>query len=182
MRPNWFVGWPIDCPALIERLGGPPEGVRLFAPSDIHVTLAFLGPVDETRAVAAFEALHTEDLGAIDVTFGAVGLMGHPRRGTALAAIVRDPEDSLERAIAARRDPVLEAAGAPPDDRPPRPHATIARIGRRANPPTRRAAIRWSEHVDLSGLGACLDRIALFTWSHDRARAQFRVVRERHTM
>lgn len=181
MRANWFVGWPVECPTVRDRLVAPPEGVRLFAPSDLHVTLAFLGPVDEAKAVAAFEALDMEGLTAVDATFGAVGLMGSPRRGTALAAIVRDPTDALEEAIHSRRDAVLETAGAPPEDRPARPHMTVARIGRRAKPPERRAAIRWSEHLDLSGLGARLDRIALFTWSDDRPRTQFRVARERHT-
>ncbi len=178
MRPNWFVGWPLEQPALRERLGGAPEGVRLFAPSDLHVTLAFLGPVDEARARAAFDAVALDGLGPFDVTLGAVGLMGHPRRGTALAAIVRDATGALASAIETRRDAVLAAAGAPPEDRPPRPHVTVARIARRASPPQRRAAIRWTEHVDLSGLGARLDRIALYTWSTDRPVTQFRVAHE----
>ncbi len=176
MPANWFVAWPVDAPAIAERLRGTPEGVRLLAPGDLHVTLAFLGPVDEARALAALDAIEPATLDAVTATFGAVGVMGHPRRGTALSAVVRQGREALEAVVAARRARALVAAGAPPEERAPLAHLTVARIGRRARAEERRAAIRWTEHVDLSGIGATLDRIALYTWSEDRRAAQYRIV------
>lgn len=177
MPANWFVAWPVDAPAIAERLRGAPEGVRVLAPGDLHVTLAFLGAVDEARALAALDAIEPATLAAVAATFGAVGVMGHPKRGTALSAVVRQGREALEAAIEARRARALEAAGAPPDERPPLAHLTVARIGRRARAPERRAAIRWTEHIDLSGIDATLDRVALYTWSEDRRAAQYRIAR-----
>ncbi len=175
MRPNWFIGWPIAAP-LHERVTEAPASVRHFVPGDLHATLAFLGACGEERARAALQAIESAAAAPVRVTFGGVELFGHPRRGTALSATLRDGRDELAERITAQRDAALEAAGARPDRRPPRPHVTIARIARRASRTEREAALAWAERVDLGGLEAVVDRLALYTWSERRPEVQFRVV------
>ena len=48
MTPNWFVAWPVsgaeEWIASLEAQS--PGGLNFLAPSDLHVTLAFLGRYD----------------------------------------------------------------------------------------------------------------------------------------
>jgi len=176
MRPNWFIAWPCAPPELAPRLTGVPSGVRLFAPSDYHLTLAFLGPVDEATARATFARVDPAVAAPLDVRLDRVRLMGHPRRGTALAATLGLGGEALAERIGGHRAALLEVAGARPDDRPPLPHLTVARIRRRASRPERRAALRWAEGLELGDVTHRIDAIALYTWSDDRPRRQFQIV------
>lgn len=182
MRANWFIGWPLSVPGLDERLGEAPKDVRLFAANDLHLTLAFLGPVGAERAGSAFDRLDVAALSRVDVSFGNVVVMGDPGKGTALAAELTDGGQTLTQQMRRDRDRLLAAAGARPEGREPLPHLTVARIGRRATPAARRAALTWAAALDLRGLGSSADRIALYTWSADRSRGTgnlFRIARER---
>lgn len=175
MKPNWFIGWPVAAP-LLERATAAPPSVRLFAPSDLHATLAFLGGCAEARARVAFRALDAAAAAPVRIRFGAVELFGHPRRGTALSATLRDGREELAERIVEQRAAAFEAAGARPETRPPRPHVTLGRIARRASRAEREAALEWAAHIDLEGLEATVDELALYTWSDERPRVQFRVV------
>ncbi|MBX3274008.1 MAG: hypothetical protein KF729_27330 [Sandaracinaceae bacterium] len=174
---NWFIGWPLEAAALDAILAAPPRGVRVLAPEDRHVTLAFLGPVGEARAGAAFDALDVASLRPLEVTLGGVVLMGHPRRGTALAAELERGRDGTEAAIGALREAPIAAAGARAEARPPYAHATLARIAQRASPTERRAALRWAAALPTRGLGATLAAIALFGPAEHPGPARYRAVR-----
>jgi len=176
MRPNWFIGWPCATPALAPRLAGAPPGVRRLGASDYHLTLAFLGAVDEATARATFAGVPPSLAAPVDVRLGRVRLMGHPRRGTALAATLTDGADVLAHRIAAHRAPLLDAAGARPDDRRPLPHLTIARIHRRAAPAEREAGLAWASELELGDVTHRIDALALYTWSDERPRRQYRQV------
>ena len=53
MKPNWFVGLRVPPEAgVTAKVKGPPEGVRLFAEADLHMTVAFLGAAGEAAASA----------------------------------------------------------------------------------------------------------------------------------
>lgn len=77
------------------------------------------------------------------------------------------------------RGPLLEAADAPPDDRLPLPHMTIARIQRRAHATERGQAVRWAEGLDVRGASFSSASVALFTWATDRAERLFQIVEHR---
>lgn len=174
-RPNWFVGVPVSGAELMSRVPEPPPGIRTFHEDDLHLTVAFLGPCGEERARAAFAAL-AWPLPALDVTFGEVVPMGNPRRFSALSAVLVDGRAEVEAAIGASRDAACEAARVAVDERPPKAHVTVARPGRSATDADRRAALRWARDIHLGGVVARLDRVALFTWSEDRAERLFREV------
>ena len=177
MRPNWFVGWSVDAPGLADRLGATPDRVRLFAASDLHITLAFFGAVSADRARSAFDQLSADDFEAQSVTPTSLALMGQPHKGTALAADIGQGRQGLVDAMAAHRDALLGHAGASIPRYGHRPHATVARIGRRARASQREAALHWADQVDLEGLVFHLDVLALYTWASDRRSQLFQMDR-----
>ena len=177
MKPNWFVALRCpEIPGLAEAVARPPEGVRLFAPGDLHVTVAFLGGVGEEAARRAWAMRGQADLAAIPASLGAVVPMGPPRRFSALAAELEEGREAACALIEGLRAPMLEAAGASPDTRPPRPHLTLARVRRRAPAPERRAAIAWASGLVLPAALLRFEELVLYTWAEDRQRGLFRGV------
>jgi len=86
--------------------------------------------------------------------------------------------EPLVEMIAEARAPLLAAAGAPEDARPPLPHMTVARIQRRARAEERRQALRWAHTIDLRGVAFRAASVALYTWADDRQERLFRIVEE----
>jgi 2'-5' RNA ligase len=161
---TFFVALPATAD-LEGRLVGAPRGVSTLVPADWHVTIAFLGTVSEAAARAGFDALRI-DLPPCAVTLGAIEPMGAADRWSALAAQVTDAR--VVRAIDAARGAVWRAAGARADDRPVRPHLTLARVGRRAGHGEREAALAWARRIELTDAAARLERAALYASARSR--------------
>ena len=176
MKPNWFVALPVSPGAWFARVSDPPHGVRLFHPEDLHLTVAFLGGVDEAAARAAFAASRAIPLSARPVRLGEVVPMGNPRRPSALSARLREGNEAVAQAITAVRDAVCDAAGAPRELRPALPHLTVARPRRTATYDERREAVRWAASLDLGAPEVVLDAVALYTWSSERRERLFTIV------
>ena len=158
----------------------PPARVRLFATSDLHVTLGFLGAVQVSDARKAWDRIGDfPSFRAVKGSFSGVEPLGHPRKPSALAAMVDTGRHALSEMIGQARDPLLRAAGVPEDSRPPLPHMTLARIQRRASAAERRAALRWAQAIDLRGVGFTAASVALYTWADDRQERLFQII-ERH--
>lgn len=179
--PNWFVGVPVPAAGWFEELVSvPPEAVRRFHPDDLHMTVAFLGPVGEEQARAAWEA-RSWSLPPITASLGHVVPMGAPHRYSALSVELVDGREAIESAITACRDAICDAAGARREKRPAMAHVTIARPNRRATAPQREAALRWAKRLDLIGPTVTLDGLALYTWADDRRERQFKIVERHHS-
>jgi 2'-5' RNA ligase len=158
----------------------PPPRVRVFATSDLHVTLGFLGPIAESDARRAWDRIgEFPSFQSVTGTFGGVEPLGHPRKPSALCAMVDDGREPLAEMIAEAREILLRAAGAPEDSRPPLPHMTLARIQRRAKAAERRQALRWAHTIDLRAVTFTAPSVALYTWADDRQERLFQIV-ERH--
>ena len=176
MQPNWFVGLKVPVGPWHEaRVTSPPEGYRRFVGEDLHLTVAFLGPVDEAAALAAWALHGAWREGAIPASFGALVAMGNPRRHSALSALLDRGWDEACALIEALRAPMLEAAGSRPDDRLPKPHVTFARPRQRATREERQAGIEWAAGIALQDVECVFEELCLYTWSHDRQRSLFRV-------
>jgi RNA 2',3'-cyclic 3'-phosphodiesterase len=179
---NWFFGLPIGG-AFLKDLPPPPRGFRLFTSRDVHLTVAFLGPCGRElaeRALAALdETLLSARLESLEYALGEVIPLGNPRRYSALSATLTTGHDQASAIIGALRDPLVAAAEARPDTRPPLPHATIARPRRRAGNDERRAGLSWARGLDLSEVRGTIDRVALYTWPEERRESLFQVVAER---
>lgn len=163
---NWFVALPVEAEL---PLPAPPEGLRLFAPADRHVTVAFLGPVSEDAARAAFAAVaRVVGDGRFTVPaavgLGAVVPLGPARRWSALAALLGEGRAEVEAAMATVRREAWRAARAEADDRPPLAHVTLARPPR-TGAHVREAALAWAAGLDLRGVSIPLRRVALYGWA-----------------
>jgi 2'-5' RNA ligase len=178
MEANWFIALPVPAAGWFgERVAAhPPPPVRLFHPDDVHLTVAFLGRVDETAARRSWDLRGLWTQGAVRASFGEVIGMGPPARFSALSALLEDGRETVEAGMAACRDPMLAAAGAPPERRPIKAHVTLGRPRRDANAAQRSAALAWAMHLPLRGVEIELGEIALYTWAGERRERQFRTV------
>lgn len=162
------------------RLVLEPPRLRVFVTADLHCTLGFLGSVAEANARHAWsripDLLNSEAVGG---SFAEVKPLGNPRKPSALSAMVGEGRAPLCAMIDHARAPLLEAAGAPPDERPPLPHMTIARIQRRASSAERKAALRWAQSLDLADASFVAEAVALYTWADDRRERLFQIVEQR---
>ncbi|MFZ1866241.1 MAG: hypothetical protein WAU39_18615 [Polyangiales bacterium] len=175
MAPNWFIGFSMQVEGF--RIPPAPARVRVFAPSDLHVTLGFLGRVQEAEAAKAWALIDTyPSFRSVTGSFAGVVPLGNPRKPSALSAMIDEGRDAFSEMIAQAREPMLAAAGAPEDTRPPLPHMTVARIQRRASSVERRQALRWAEGIHAEGASFTSRSVALYTWSDDRQERLFQIV------
>lgn len=183
-RPNWFFAFPVDGRFVLD-LPAPPPHFRLFPTEDVHLTLSFLGGCGEEAALRALAALDdvlaARPLPCLEVSLGNVVPMGGSKRDySALSALLDQGRDATSTLIGELRDVLSDAALGRREKRPPKPHITIARPGRRASEEARAAGLRWAEGLDLRAIMARLDRIALYTWAEGNRRERlFRIVTER---
>ena len=182
-RPNWFFAFPIDGKFVLE-LPPLPTNFRRFHPEDVHLTLAFLGGVSETVAHDALAALDARLLAVpvsgFDVSLAEVVPMGGSRRSySALSALLGHGRSEASACVGALRDLLTETAAGRRDERPPKPHVSIARPRTRATEADRAAGLLWAAQLELGKVNARLDRIALYTWTEARREQLFQIVAER---
>ena len=135
------VPLPVDAVATVVdivesvRAAGLPAGardVRWVRLDGLHLTLRFLGPTPPEReaataaAVARAAASPGSDTVPIPAALGGAGTFPPAGRPRVLWVGLTDGADALT-ALAARVGQELAAADWPPDDRPLRPHLTLAR-------------------------------------------------------
>jgi 2'-5' RNA ligase len=179
-RPNWFIGLPLPTAAGWEMGAQPiPAVLRLLAPEDLHITLAFLGACGEERARQAWQAAAALRHPPIAITAGAWRGFGQRRSPSAFGLTLEEGRPQLEALIRRWRDPLLGAAGLPPDRRDPLPHITLARPPRRSGPAERSRIRRLLLDHPVPSDGVELRTLALYTWGADRRTRQFRVVDSR---
>jgi 2'-5' RNA ligase len=166
------AGWVIGADSLAVPL-------RPLAPEDLHVTLAFLGPCGEERALQAWQAAAALRHPPIGITAGSWRGFGPRRSPSAFGLTLAEGHPQLVELIRGWRHPILRAAGRPPDGREPLPHITLARPPRRSGPAQRARILRLLQDQPLPSGRVDLATLALFTWAADRRARQFRVVASR---
>ena len=114
--------------ALARQLAAVCEG-RFVPEGSHHLTLAFLGEVDETGVRAAMEALETAcaGMGPIELAAEGLGTFGRGRATTLWLGIRRSEELDL---LARRVREELAARGLTYDEKDFLPHVTLARRAR----------------------------------------------------
>ncbi|MDX1658453.1 MAG: RNA 2',3'-cyclic phosphodiesterase [Nitriliruptorales bacterium] len=117
--------------ALRDRHGD----LRWSRPAGWHLTLAFLGQVDEERvpevAAAVDQAVRQVDVGAIELSVGAAG---HFKRRILWLGVDDQPGGAVAALGAAIQRSLLEAE-LPCEERPVHPHLTLARARGRGRLP-----------------------------------------------
>jgi 2'-5' RNA ligase len=175
---NWFVALPVER----TRVAAPPapHGIRVFAPEDLHLTVAFLGACGEERARRAWDAVDAEltarPQAPISFTWGAMYPMGSPHRYSALSLLLDRGREEAAALLSRLRPVACRGAAVVEDERPPLPHVTVARPKRTASAPARRAGLEWAGTVKTLPAEGVLQEIALYTWARDRAARLFRIV------
>ncbi|MCP1549832.1 MULTISPECIES: RNA 2',3'-cyclic phosphodiesterase [Methylorubrum] len=132
--PRLFTGIEIP-PDIAERLsffrGGLP-GARWIEPGDYHVTLRFLGDIDDVIAADVDAGLAEARMRApLTVTLDGLASFGGDRPRALYASVVPTPEliDLQEE-----HERIARRAGAAPERRKFTPHVTLARLNREASP------------------------------------------------
>ena len=139
-RPDrLFVAVPLPpeplaaCRALIDRVRSGPLGdvPRWVHVANLHLTVRFLGetPPDLTPDAALAVEGALEGARAFDVVLAGAGSFPAARKPRALWLGIERGAGELG-ALADALDPALESLGWPRDDRPYRPHLTVARLDR----------------------------------------------------
>jgi 2'-5' RNA ligase len=156
-----FVAVPLDeetrhrlAHVVAERVPEIPGGA--VDPQKWHLTLRFLGEVDEVDVDRIRHSLDMADLGGpFTMAWGGLGAFPRPARASVLWVGVPRGADEL-RSLWMATEMALEDAGFPPEDRPFRPHLTIARI----RPPEDVSLVAGGE--PLPTVPMQVDRITLF--------------------
>lgn len=195
---NWFLALVVpEEPALTQLLVDLPDGVRPFAAADLHITVAFLGPCGQERALLAWQAIAPLRHPAIAVVSGGWRAMGPAGNPSAYALTLgpdaalnpsQDPDQVRDRGgqltaglIERWRQPALEAAGLPPERRAALPHITLARPRWRGVGQHRAGLEAWWQQAagpraPRPQHGLILREIAIYTWAADRQIQLFRIV------
>jgi len=174
---NWFIGLAVPAGTWFEPfVAAAPPHLRRFHPDDLHLTVAFLGPCGEARAKHAWAEAEAYRGAPLRATLGRLVAMGNPKRPSALSLLLTEGRSQAIQLIEELRDPLLQAASARADKRPPKPHITLARPARKASAEHRHEAFNWALNQPAVGVEVSLDTICLYTWSADRRTQQFRVV------
>jgi len=178
-RPNWFIALPVRAADLPPGLVGEmPPGLRRMHPDDLHITVAFLGPVRPRAARAAWALATTIDEGPFRVESGALAAFGRPERPSAYGLDLGPGGAAVGAMIERWRNALLRAAAAREETRPVRPHITLGRPPRRGGTTIRARAHEWLATAAPAASALHLDRIALYTWPEDRRERLFRIVEQ----
>jgi 2'-5' RNA ligase len=106
----------------------PRARITWVPPDRLHVTVRFIGEIDATRATMIAAALAPDlPIAPFDVTLERVGTFpahGPPRVLWVGVGSGVDGLAAVEKDVSAR----LDRCGVPRDDRPYRPHVTLARV------------------------------------------------------
>ena len=123
-----------------------PGALRLVHPDQMHLTVRFLGEVDEAHAETLVSALATH-VGSFDfaLELGPAGTFGSPARTSVVWHGVGGDIEDL-RATAGRVERAVLDVGLPDEKRELRPHLTVARV-RRESPPEQRRALAAAVHA-----------------------------------
>lgn len=125
MRLFLAVPVPDDQVGDLVRLQRGLRAGRRVAPDNFHLTLAFLGDIDEGRAGALAETLMAERLEGAEVTLRGTGHFGGDRPRVVYAGVASDP--ALDR-LAARLRRLARTAGIEVEGGRFVPHVTLARL------------------------------------------------------
>ena len=121
---------PAPGPLLLEGLETlrTHRELRVPPPENLHVTLAFLGEIDPAQVQLAADAVRASAVGVAGwtVAWGKAGAFPSLARPKVLWLGLADETEA--RALQGQLSGELVSRGLPPEERPFRPHLTLARV------------------------------------------------------
>ena len=164
---------PPEVLAAVALLSVPDDGLRWSRPEQRHVTLQFLGRVDDVDALTESVTESVRRIAPFTLALGGAGAFPSPRRASVVWLGVSTGAEELAElagAIAMGTAPL----GFVDDDRPFRPHLTLARVN--ATRDVRALVERL--RTGLAGPPWTVDQVVLFD-SDTRAEGAVHTVRAR---
>lgn len=166
-----FVGVPIPpdalaaCATLLDgvRARHAGRGIRWVSTTNLHLTLRFLGELPASSEAAMGEAVLASAAGRapFEVVLAGAGAFPGDRRPRAIwLGVERGAEELGE--ISRALDAALVTVGMPSDDRPFRPHLTVARTDAAGNPGSFAVAAALREAAAAWRVAFTADRVVLY--------------------
>ncbi len=125
--PRLFTG--LELPAEIgfrlSLLRGGLPGARWVEPENYHITLRFIGDIEEPVAAEVADALGRIDRSAFELSLDGLGAFGNNRPHVVWAGVT--PEAALTD-LQAEQERMMQRLGLPPEGRRYTPHVTLARL------------------------------------------------------
>jgi 2'-5' RNA ligase len=125
--------------SLQARLKPRLPGVRWVPPATMHLTFKFIGEMPEPRVpelrAALGRALPARDLARFEIRVRGLGVFPDRRRPRVLWAGMTASVPGMPQRVQQAIEQAAAAAGCPREDRPFRPHLTLARLGERDGGP-----------------------------------------------
>jgi len=155
--------WRATVAAMSALLAAPPDlKLRLTDHRNTHLTLRFLGEVDEEAVPRLIQELQHLEVTPCELRLAAPGTFGPPTRPRVVWLGVAGDPSCLDR-LAAAVDAALASAGLAATQQSWRPHLTLARVRERANGPERRAVAELVRRLPVAeALPFTPDHIALY--------------------
>ena len=119
------IGFPPEMKLRLSLLQAGVAGARWVDPGNFHLTLRFIGEVDETTAADVDEALLRLQARCFSLQLAGTGVFGAPKPRQLWVGVEREPALS---ALQAKIEQALIRAGLPPEPRKFAPHVTLARL------------------------------------------------------
>jgi 2'-5' RNA ligase len=166
-----FVGVPVPpvalaaCAALLDdvraRHGG--RGVRWVSTENLHLTLRFLGLLSPARIDALGHAVDAATAGMepFEVVLAGAGAFPGDRRPRAIWLGIERGTDELG-IVSRALDAALVGTGMAPDDRPFRPHLTVARTDAAGTSGSLAVASALRDAAEDWRVGFTADRVVLY--------------------
>ncbi len=125
--PRLFTGLeiPPDVGQALSSLRGGLPGARWIDPENYHLTLRFIGDVDDTIAHEVADLLYKVKRNSFELRFDGVTSFGG-RKPRAVVAAVQPTQALLE--VQAEHERLMQRIGLEPEGRKYTPHVTLARL------------------------------------------------------
>ena len=125
--PRLFTGLeiPADVAQALSMLRGGLPGARWIDPENYHITLRFIGDVDDAFAHDIASLLDKVNRRAFDLRFEGLAPFGG-RKPRAVVAAVTPAQPLLE--VQAEHERLMQRIGLDPEGRKYTPHVTLARL------------------------------------------------------
>lgn len=129
------IDLPDDAKDTLLNLKTPLDGARWVKPHTLHLTLYFIGDVDDTTMSAIQSALHTVSAAPFSLTLSGVGRFPPSPKKSPRVIWVGVEENLALNALQAQVKDTLFDLNVKKDSKPFSPHITLARLKTRKTTP-----------------------------------------------
>ncbi|MEJ8476386.1 RNA 2',3'-cyclic phosphodiesterase [Roseibium algae] len=157
--PRLFTGLeiPSQTGLLLSMLQGGLRGTRWIDAENFHITLRFIGDIDDRTADEVAEALDRIRRDPIDIRLDGLGSFGNGKPHAVWARV--QPNEQLAE-LQAEQERIIQRLGLPCERRKYTPHVTLGRCRTSSN----EDVARWlSEHGDFQASPFVAGRFVLFS-------------------